>query len=426
MALTVSAWSSSDVGRVRSHNEDRYLIDDELGLYAVADGMGGHSRGEVASALACDVLREQVVQRKDVLAHYRASPSPETAADVESVLQEAFVRACAEIYEASATLATSGRMGTTLDAVLLINGTAFTAHVGDGRVYMVRSGEAHQITEDHSLIQEQIKAGVLTEEEAKRSRHRNVITRALGAFPSVLVDLLQVDLAAGDRILLCSDGLHGYVAGEELVKLLRAPDADAADDLVNLANHRGGKDNITAVVLSAERPEDASDELRIAPAEHIDALRRCELFAVCTYRELVTVASVAETREYERGTMIFRQEDRGREVFVVETGSVEILRDGVALAHLGEADFFGELSFLDSPRRSASALATSDTRVLVLRGREFLALLQGEAVLANKLLWRLLIRLSQLLRSTNARVLEQMASIDTQDLELLEIDLDDR
>ena len=424
MALTVTCWSSSDVGRVRSHNEDRYLVDDDLGLYAVADGMGGHARGEVASALACDVLREHVLRRKDVIEHFKTSPSPESAADVETVLQEAFIRACAEIYEASATLASSGRMGTTLDAVLLLNDTAFTAHVGDGRIYMVRGGEAHQITEDHSLIQEQIKAGVITEDEARRSRHRNVITRALGAFPSVLVDLLQVDLAAGDRMVLCSDGLHGYVAGEELVKLLRVPGPESADDLVNLANHRGGKDNITAVVLGADRPEAASDELRIAPSEHIEALRKCELFAVCTYRELVQIASIAETRTYKRGTMIFRQEDRGREVFIIEHGGVEILRDGHALAQLGEADFFGELSFLDSPRRSASALVTHDTRVLVLSGREFLALLQGEATLANKLLWRLLIRLSQLLRSTNARVLEQMASIDTHDLELLEIDLD--
>ena len=428
MELHVNAWASTDVGRVRPHNEDDYLLEEDLQLFAVADGMGGHQRGEVASALACDVLREHIRARKGLLRDYMVSPTPSSAAAVERALQEGFIRACEEIYQASSTLSpdSQARMGTTLDAVLIVGEVAFTAHVGDGRIYIVRSSEAHQVTEDHSLVQEQVRAGLLTADQAKRSRHRNVITRALGAFPSVLVDTLQLKLGRGDRLLLCSDGLHGFIQDTELGQLLSDMSGDqAADHLVTLAHDRGSRDNITGLIISLDSGEAPADGPVFAPAEHVEILRRCDLFSACTYRELVRISAACERRRYSAGQIIVEQDSRGRECFIIATGEVAILRDGVELAKMGPSGFFGELSFLDEPRRSASVKAAVDTRVLVISRRAFLALLRQESALGNKLLWRLIIRLSQLVRATNAQLLEQVTVIDTDDLELIDFDVND-
>jgi serine/threonine protein phosphatase PrpC/CRP-like cAMP-binding protein len=425
--LQIRAWATTDVGRVRPQNEDNYLIDRELGLYAVADGMGGHQRGDVASALACDVLREHVRSNRGVIEAFDATPSAGNAGAVEEMLRAGFIKACEEIYEASSALAADsrpGRMGTTLDAVLVVRNVAFTAHVGDGRIYIARGGEAHPVTEDHSLVQEQIRAGVLTREQARKARHRNVITRALGAFPSVLVDTLQLELGEGDLLLLCSDGLHGRVSDRRLGVALSAVDETTTQLLVEMATDHGSRDNITALLVTVDGSDVLElDQERPAPsAEHMEALRRCELFSVCTYRELVRVAASCELRVYRAGEIIFQEGDRGSECFIVIDGLVDILREGVVLSRMGPSAFFGELAFLDEPARSATASARETTRVLSLSRVAFLGLLRQESALANKLLWRLLIRLSQVVRATNAQVLAQIGRLQTSDLELIDSD----
>ena len=419
MKLPISAWATTDVGNVRKQNEDNYLIDRELGLYAVADGMGGHQRGDVASALACDVLREHVSANRSLIEAFATNGTPTDAMAVEQMLKAGFVRACEEIYEASATLAQSGqpgRMGTTLDAVLIIGRVAFLAHVGDGRIYLARNGEAHPVTEDHSLVQEQIRAGVLTPEQARRAKHRNVITRALGAFPSVLVDALQLTIGESDTLLLCSDGLHGRVGDETLGKMLDGDlDERLSQRLVELAAEEGSRDNITAMIIQVERQDTDEVLLPNAGAEYVETLRACQLFATCTFRELLQVADACELREYPRGKLIFQEGDRGQECYIIAAGVVDLLREGVMLSRLDRSSFFGELSFLDEPARSATAVARENTRVLVLSRVAFLGLLRKESALANKLLWRLLIRLSQVVRATNDQMLAQLARLDSSD-----------
>ncbi len=423
--LTIRAWATTDLGSVRSQNEDSYLLDEDLGLYAVADGMGGHQRGEVASALACDVLREHIAAHRGTLRAFEREPSTAAARRVEALLEAGFIRACKEIYDASATLARGGqpgRMGTTLDAVLVLRGVAFTAHVGDGRIYIARGGEAHPVTEDHSLVQEQVRSGLISPAEARRSRKRNVITRALGAFPSVLVDTLQLELDAGDRLLLCSDGLHGRLDDHTLGEALREPDERATQRLVALATERGSRDNITAMILSIQPGEAPSPPrpARAIRADHVEILRGCQLFSTCTFRELLRVAEASELRAYPRDSVIFQEGDRGQECFIVARGAVDLLHEGLLLSRAGPSDFFGELSFFDEPGRSASAIAREEAHLLVLSRVAFLGLLRRESALANKLLWRLLVRLSQVVRATNAQVLAQLTQLDDSDLELLD------
>jgi len=413
-SVDIKAWACSDPGRVRKHNEDSYLIDQDLGLYVVCDGMGGFKRGDVASELACSVVRESIAAGKRTIDLHAKQRGASTTAAVQGLLQNAVQRACEEIYSASTAITgDGGRMGTTLDTVLIIGNQAFTAHVGDGRIYLIRDGECHQVTEDHSLIQQQIREGLITPEQARKARNKNVITRALGVFPSVLVDLLHMELAPGDAFVLCSDGLHSYVGAPELVGPSTEPNG-GTDKLVALANSRGGRDNITMLTLRAET--DADDETdETAPAHHIDVLRRCDLFSFCTYRELVQVAAVCEPRAVPADTILFKEDDIGREAFILEQGGVEITRGGVTLTRLGPPAYFGEMSFIDSPRRSATVRTTAPSRFLVLSRNDFLRLVRQDSALATKLMWRLLHHLSRMVRNTNARVLAGVTTLELDD-----------
>lgn len=418
-SLAIEAWACSDVGRVRKHNEDSYLIDKELGLFAVADGMGGFKRGDVASGLACSVLRETIAAGRHAIHLHLTQRNAATTAAVEALLRNAVQRACEEIYQASTALTgDGGRMGTTFDAVLLVGAHAFTAHVGDGRIYLIRNEEAHQVTEDHSLVQQQVREGLITPEQARRARNKNVITRALGVFPSVMVDCLHLELDAGDRLVLCSDGLHNYVGAEELVRPIRTGSNGGVEDLVSIANLRGGRDNITGLVLAVDAGTDARAP-RGGPAVHIDTLRRCDLFSFCTYKELVQVSGVCETRQVPAHTVLFKEDDIGRECYIIAGGEVEILRGGVSLAVIGPPSYFGEMAFIDSPRRSATVVTKEDSRFLIISRNDFLRLVRQDSTLATKLMWRLLHNLARMVRTTNTKVVAGAALVDSHTEEIL-------
>lgn len=246
--LVTSLGAKTDLGRVRENNEDKFEFfvpedEDSLArkgsLYAVADGMGGHNAGQIASELAL----------KTVIGAYYADPSP----IVEDSLRAAFGQANALIFDAARAITERSGMGTTLTALVLRGEDAFLAHVGDSRCYRVRESVIEQVTEDHSWVCEQVKRGAMNEAEALASPFRNVITRSLGAAPSVEVDVISHELRAGDTFVLCSDGLSGEVTAEEIRDAAREPGASkAAWDLVNLALERGGHDNITVLIVAVQ------------------------------------------------------------------------------------------------------------------------------------------------------------------------------
>lgn len=239
------------VGMKRTLNEDAFLVDDELGLYLVADGMGGHAAGEVASEEAVSTAYGMVKQ---------AHPSLKKLDNPDDVQ----VRAALRLMEASIQAATymvytlaeldreKSGMGTTITGMLFLGDHAVTAQVGDSRIYQIRDGEARQITEDHTLIAWQLREGIITQEEARRSPHKNVITRAVGNREYVQVDTNLVQVAPGDKYLLCSDGLHGYLRLHEIPAIAEAGGEEAVTAFIDLANSRGGKDNITAILVEIE------------------------------------------------------------------------------------------------------------------------------------------------------------------------------
>jgi protein phosphatase len=247
----------SDVGKVRQANEDSYLA--RAPLFAVADGMGGHLAGDVASATAVEVITNE---------------SSGASIDDPQTLSSLLRAANRAIWEKARTDPALKGMGTTCTLVMIEDGRAEVAHVGDSRAYLLRDGQLRQLTEDHTLVSRMVKEGRLREEEAARHPQRSIITRALGVDADVEVDLDPLELAGGDRLLLNSDGLTSMVDPRRVKQILvdeRDPQL-AADRLVEIANEAGGEDNITVVVVDVV-DDDAENEIAAAPVRERHAPR---------------------------------------------------------------------------------------------------------------------------------------------------------
>jgi len=232
----------SDVGLVRKDNEDNYLVSPERGLFVVADGMGGHVGGQVASTIAIQTIDQ-----------YLALPQSDAVKPGE-LLQQALYKANSEIYHRAQTQQFYG-MGTTLTAALFCQNILHIAHIGDSRAYLLRGQSITLLTQDHSLVNELFQSGSLTLEEAQNHPQRNILTRALGTKEQPQADLFSVPVQSGDMLLLCTDGLYNQVQAEEILQVVSGTETDfktIVKKLVNLALERGGNDNITVVLVQYE------------------------------------------------------------------------------------------------------------------------------------------------------------------------------
>ncbi len=239
----------TDVGQVRTHNEDYIAWEPQLGLILLADGMGGHNAGEVASELAVNCIREALIDvlQPDLLAS--------NVLNIADALREAIVYANSEIIRTASERIECAGMGTTIVSTLFYGDKVITANVGDSRIYRLRDRELQQITTDHSLIQEMLDSGYISQQEAQMSASRNLITRALGIADTVEVDVSE-DIADNDDLyLLCSDGLTDLVVDEEIQHLLLMYEEDpvtACKELIAFANEKGGKDNISVIIVKIQ------------------------------------------------------------------------------------------------------------------------------------------------------------------------------
>jgi protein phosphatase len=241
-----NAFGLTDVGRRRENNQDRLLLDAERGVYAVADGMGGHAAGEVASHIAIEALSEAVDGNR---LGRDAANTQETANRLESAFLEGNRRIC----ESVVTRGEWRGMGTTIVALVALEDRVVIGHVGDSRAYVLRDDELQRLTNDHSWVCEQVRLGLLTDEEAKRHPMRNIITRALGNREELEVETTEEPVRPGDVFLLCSDGLNSMLGDDEIREILdqhRDDPEKACRALVDAANEQGGEDNVTVVILA--------------------------------------------------------------------------------------------------------------------------------------------------------------------------------
>ena len=249
--VMLEAWLVTDVGIVREHNEDSAYMEPRNGFFIVADGMGGHAAGEVASAMAVESVRKSLEGAFTEIDTFKRAPTDAGRRGIVQLLQSAVLSAHQAVFQRGQHEADKAGMGTTLDVVLIAGPEAFVAHVGDSRTYLVRDGRSSQITTDHTVAEVLVIEGKLTIEEAQVSPLRTILVNAIGVSADVGVEMAHVTLKRGDRLLLCSDGLHDYFPVEEEIAQKLSADApgDALKDMVELAKTRGGHDNITGVAV---------------------------------------------------------------------------------------------------------------------------------------------------------------------------------
>jgi PPM family protein phosphatase len=248
--MNVRSAGLSDVGRRRKLNEDSFLRDDNLGFYIVADGVGGHAKGEIASAQAVEDAYGFVRRGAANIDDFLDDPTEDKLFSVRRLMESAIQSACYMVFGLAEQDPERRGMSTTVSALLLAEGLGIVAQVGDSRVYRLRYGSAQQLTEDHTLINYKLKHGLITPEEAERAPGKNVITRAVGHRDYVQVDTFECDVLPRDRFMLCSDGLHTYMQDEEVAGLMSSGSLESVcKQCVDLANSRGGKDNITVLAI---------------------------------------------------------------------------------------------------------------------------------------------------------------------------------
>ncbi|KGM40846.1 protein phosphatase [Aquabacterium sp. NJ1] len=245
-------FSQTDTGRVRSNNEDSIAVDESCGVAVLADGMGGYAAGEVASGMACDFIKSELGR------WLHEASSNASDGDVKRAMDICVDNANRAIFGAANSNPTYAGMGTTLVLAVFRSGRLLLGHIGDSRAYRWRDGQLQQITKDHSLLQEQIDAGILTPEQAQYAANKNLVTRALGVEDLVLMETHLHDIQSGDVYLMCSDGLSDMLRDQQIAEVMAAhtslPDMGAA--LVAAANDAGGRDNIAVVLVRAQGAAD--------------------------------------------------------------------------------------------------------------------------------------------------------------------------
>lgn len=387
--------AATDVGKKRAINEDAYLVDEQLNLFMVCDGMGGHAAGEVASAMAIEVVTDAIKKAASRIRTLAGGVGAERA-ELRKLLKAAVQMAGLQIYRRGKAEKEYRGMGTTLTLLLVAGPRAFVAHVGDSRLYLYRNGEPHLITSDHSLVNEMIRAGRIEPEEATKVPFTNALTRAVGVYPNVEVDTLELDLLPKDTFLICSDGLSQYLDGKKLREGFEQESADRSQWFVDYANDVGGHDNITCVVVEVGDTVDPQQTARLRLT--LDAIKKIPLFQHLAYPEIVRIINVSRAREVGPDEVIIREGEEGDALFIVLEGLVTVERAGKVIATLGPRRHFGEMALVDNRPRSATIRTDKPCTLIRINRKDFYDLLRQDSVTAVKILWNFIQTMSARLR----------------------------
>jgi len=396
--LKLEAHGATHVGRQRSTNEDVFVIDPEFGLYLVCDGMGGHAAGEVAAKTASEEVVRTIRKERDLLDRIRrrAEPHVELQGLVESAVQAAGKR----VHERATSDPDYAGMGCTLTLLLITGSRAAFASVGDTRLYLDRDGATEQLSTDHTMADFLVKRGDLTPTQARASRYAHVLTQALGLQEAVKTDTLILDVLPDDTYLLCSDGLSRYLEGlGELSALLSGTDLKGLPKrLVDLANQRGGADNVSAVVVRATAT-DAEHQSGLVLTHDtrtiLDVLRSVELFQDIPFAGLLRLRNIAEIRSYRSNDVVIQEGATCDRLFLALTGRFALERNGGSVEALARTEHVGITTLLVPRVCHATLRCVDDGQLLVLTGRNFMRLARIRPWLGVALLSRLARTLSK-------------------------------
>ncbi len=397
----------TDCGKKRQYNEDFLDFDESLGVFIVCDGMGGHQAGDVASKLGAQTIKKVLLentQLKDLLD--RPIGTSERKAVIE-ILSQAISAANQEIYDYSLQMSSeehkSSGMGTTLAMGLKASNGIFIAHVGDSRAYLLRGRKVLTLTEDHSFVNELLRAGQISPEQARKHPQRNIITRAMGAGEVVCPDIMFYEIVEGDMIILCSDGLHGYFSDNDFLRYQRDCPFDLlAPRMIEHALDGGGKDNITVMLLkwgNDEAPPLHPHDITVQTK--IETLMKINLFKALSYKETTQLLEVIHIHNCEGNEELIRQGDQGEDMFVILKGEVDVIIDSQLVTQLKPGNYFGEMSLIDKSPRSASIRSKSPCKLMQLHRDELFPLLKREPRIGLKIFWAFLQTMNQRLRDNN-------------------------
>lgn len=373
------------------------LADLAHGVFVVADGIGGRTTGEVASALTIETFQGAAAELAQAVRAYAERPEWATRNAVLELL-DSVVQACSRrVFDEAEAHGRRG-MTTTLVACVVGGGACFLAHVGDSRAYLVRDGLIRQLTEDHSMVNELVRSGQMSRDQALRSRYRNVITRAIGLYPSVQADLMSLEILPGDRVLLSSDGLSDMVEQVRIESVSAENDLETAGRrLIDEALAAGGHDNVTVVMVEPEATPQT--EAARARARVMESLF---LFEGMPFHVRLRVSRICEELFFTPGQVLVREGETGDAMYAIVQGEVRVCNHGVELARLGAGQHFGELGLVEPVQvRTATVEGASFGSAIVVRRRLLSEFCQREPEVGIQILWRLLSALGGRLAQAN-------------------------
>lgn len=404
--MRIKGFGATNPGLVRKTNDNVIHCNDEIPLYGICDGAGGAGAGERASAIAMKAVTTMISKRRD------DAKSTDASAKSAVVMLKAAIRyANAAVYRAATEDPTLRGMATSITLATVVDNRLVVGHVGNTRLFLFRNNVLTQITQDHTVGQDPTVLLEAPEEGLGEGKQkRGSLTRSIGVCQDVDVDSYQFELLPDDRLLLCSDGLRGIIeATDPYLKALAtssAPDV-IPDRLIYIANsHGGGQDNVSAIVVQAEAdPERLESELqrRDEALLRIDSVRQVFLFRELELDELLEVADRAVLLVPRGGETIFSEGDVGDAMYLIVEGSCSLTKGGKAVANLGEASHFGEMSLLSNAPRSATIETTERSKLLRISSDDFQEVIRVRPATGVKLLLALGKELSRRLASANER-----------------------
>ena len=418
--MELEYFAGTHPGQVRKRNEDTYVADPAIGLYLVADGMGGHARGDEASRVAALTVHETI--KKGILSslEFQEKGTPEAKQKVYALLRDAVSRANMAVFGRGWSSRAKEIMGTTLTGILISGTRAFVFHVGDSRVYLFRNGRVHLITADDSLFFRLLKAGGATKGQERSFPYKNIMTKAVGVRQTVEPLIMDFPLLPGDRILICSDGLYGYFTDQELAQIMKGSKASTmVQEMIKRALERGGEDNITGIVIKFSGKEVLSPQ-ELESQQAVEAISREPLFSGLSLAELFRLQSKCEVRNYKVGELIFRQGEKAEDFFIVISGSLEIQRDGKVVAVVSSGEHFGELSLVSAGKRMATGMAVEALRLFIMKRSVFLETIREDPLIGVKLLWNLSSMLSDRLKRAHDELSLLRTMVEHQGMERFE------